>query len=345
MAWLGTGQAGLADEVPPHAFVGVDLEDAAQRLAARPARPAPGRRRDLRARRRLRPPRPRPRPRGDAPGASSCVDPAPLLLVAVQGERRAARGVRGADAASLVDDLRLPDADGPLPSVAVPDDAVDLEVDVLPVRDEVLAALRAHATQVQAVRAVDDDPALVGCYALSNRVLAPLLPVEAYRVAGRRRRRVAARCAPDSLTACATPRGPAGQGRPDVVGGVVVGAIGTIMHRSVQPWGARPEPGARAGGRRHGARVRRPGRLDRVRRRAGRDRRSSSRRRGLAGTSWCRRDEKIGLVWLARLGGRRDRRDAAAARLVLGRAAPAAAAADRCPDADVDVAGEPDAAQ
>ena len=52
---------------------------------------------------------------------------------------------------------------------------------MLPVRDRVLDALRAHVTQVQAIRAVDDDPALVACYALSNGVLAPVLPTETYR--------------------------------------------------------------------------------------------------------------------------------------------------------------------
>lgn len=64
--------------------------------------------------------------------------------------------------------------------MAVDDEAVELVVDVAPVRDRVLAALRAHATQVQAVRAVAGEPALVGCYALSDRVLQPLLPDEGY---------------------------------------------------------------------------------------------------------------------------------------------------------------------
>ena len=82
---------------------------------------------------------------------------------------------------SLRDELELPDPTAELPSVAVPDDEVDLEVDVLPVRDRVLAALRAHVTQVQAIRAIDGEGGLVACYALSNRVLAPVLPVEGYR--------------------------------------------------------------------------------------------------------------------------------------------------------------------
>ena len=65
--------------------------------------------------------------------------------------------------------------------MAVPDEEIDVEVAVLPVRDRVLDALRSHATQVQAVRAVDGDEALVACYALSNRILAPVLPTETYR--------------------------------------------------------------------------------------------------------------------------------------------------------------------
>jgi N-acetyl-1-D-myo-inositol-2-amino-2-deoxy-alpha-D-glucopyranoside deacetylase len=75
--------------------------------------------------------------------------------------------------------LALPDPAGPLPSVAVPG-PVDLVVDVRPVRDRVLAALRAHATQVQAVRPLD-LPGAVACLALSILVLAPVLPEECYR--------------------------------------------------------------------------------------------------------------------------------------------------------------------
>jgi N-acetyl-1-D-myo-inositol-2-amino-2-deoxy-alpha-D-glucopyranoside deacetylase len=113
------------------------------------------------------------------------------MVVAVQGEHALRAGYAALEGAAvrallgpLADELILPDVDGPLPSVARPDDHIDLQVDVLPVRDEVLAALRAHATQVQAVRAVDDDAALVGCYALSNQLVAPLLPLETYRLVG-----------------------------------------------------------------------------------------------------------------------------------------------------------------
>ncbi len=181
MAWVGTHQAGSADEVPPRAFVGVDLEDAAQRLAqvlrSRSAAVVVtyepgggyGHPDHVRAHEVTR-------------RAVELVDPPPLLLVAVQGSgalRRAYAALTQVD-----DELRAPDVDGPLPSVAVPDGDVELEVDVLPVRVELLAALGAHATQVQAVRPIDDDAALVGSYALSNGLLAPILPVESYQVLG-----------------------------------------------------------------------------------------------------------------------------------------------------------------
>ena len=197
MAWVGTGRAGLPDEVPEGAFVGVGLEEAAERLA-----------RVIRSR--------RPdvvvtyEPGGgyghpdhvrthevtqwavDLAGArSDQASPAfsvPVVLWAVQGRLALQRGLRAlrgdavlAVLGSLRDDLELPDPAAELPSVAVPDDEIELEVDVLPVRDRVLDALRAHLTQVQAIRAVDDDSGLVACYALSNRVLAPVLPTEAYR--------------------------------------------------------------------------------------------------------------------------------------------------------------------
>ena len=197
MEWLGTGRAGLPDEVPEGAFVGVGLEEAAERLA-----------RVIRSR--------RPdvvvtyEPGGGyghpdhvrthevtqwavefAGSRADEVSPAfavPVVLWAVQGRLALQRGLRalGGDAVlaalgSLYDELERPDPAGELPSVAVPDDEVDVEVDVLPVRDRVLAALRAHVTQVQAIRAIDGEDGLVACYALSNRVLAPVLPVEAYR--------------------------------------------------------------------------------------------------------------------------------------------------------------------
>ena len=139
------------------------------------------------------------------------------------------------------DDLELPDPTAELPPVAVNDDLIDVGVDVLPVRDRVLDALRAHVTQVQAVRAIDDDPALVACYALSNRVARAraahrVLPTRT-RGFGRRRR-LARRCPPGSLTRVhSISAGVIGKAALMLGLGLLVGTLGTVMHRSVQPWG------------------------------------------------------------------------------------------------------------
>jgi len=95
-----------------------------------------------------------------------------------QAARRALRAV-GADLGGLT----APADDDVFASVVVPDDEIALEVDVAPVRDAVLAALRAHPTQVQGVEPVEGDAALVGRYALSLGLAEPVLPVEQYRVA------------------------------------------------------------------------------------------------------------------------------------------------------------------
>lgn len=206
MAWAGTGRAGRLDDLPPGAFVAVPLDDAAGRLA-----------RVLRSR----------RPQVVAtyePGGGYghpdhvrahevttravelAADPAwhpeagpahqvPAVLWAAQGET-ALRSAYAALAPHEDAALTAPDPAGPLPSVAVPDDAVDLVVDAPPVLDRVLGALRAHATQVQAVTAepagdtgrglpdaASDAGRVVARYALSNDVLAPVLATEGYRLA------------------------------------------------------------------------------------------------------------------------------------------------------------------
>jgi N-acetyl-1-D-myo-inositol-2-amino-2-deoxy-alpha-D-glucopyranoside deacetylase len=198
MAWVGTGRAGAAAEVPAGALVAVPLDEAAGRLAGliRERRPdlvvtyEPGggyghpdhvrahaiatRAVELAA---------------DAwtPAVAWAVAPAAALragyaALAADPRARAVLAARADDRrATREAPLALPDPDGPLPSVAV-DGPVDLVVDVLPVRYRVLAALRAHATQVQAVEPLD-HPDAAGCHALSNLVLAPLLPREAYRLA------------------------------------------------------------------------------------------------------------------------------------------------------------------
>lgn len=198
MAWLGTGQAGAAAELPPRALVGVPLDEAAGRLAGllRARRPdlvvtyEPGggyghpdhvrahaltmRAVELAA-----------ATDGWVPAVAWAVAPVAALragyaALATDPAARAVLAERADDRrATRESPLALPDPDGPLPSLAT-DAPVDLDVPVAPVRDRVLAALRAHATQVQAVRALD-GPAAVACYALSNLVLAPVLPRESYR--------------------------------------------------------------------------------------------------------------------------------------------------------------------
>lgn len=190
MAWIGTGRAGTDADLPDRAFVGVPVDEAAGRLAGvlRARQPdvvvtyepdggyghpdhVHAHRVTTRAVELLA-----------ADGLRPTVLWAAQLLPRLRAAYRALAGGSvtlglGAERA----DLTLPDPDGPLPSVAV--DALDVEVDVLPVRAAVLGAMRAHATQVRAVRALDGTAGLVGCYALSNDVLAPVLPVEGYRLA------------------------------------------------------------------------------------------------------------------------------------------------------------------
>jgi N-acetyl-1-D-myo-inositol-2-amino-2-deoxy-alpha-D-glucopyranoside deacetylase len=199
MAWVGAGRAGAASDAPPGAFAFASLEEAAEGLARvlRSRRPdvvvtyEPGggyghpdhvrthevttRALELAA-------------REDDPLSPAHVVPVLLWSVAGRAALRRAQAALAGDAvlAALgpaIQDLTLPDPAAEPPSVAVLDDEVDLLVDVTPVRDRVLAALRAHATQVQAVRPVDGDDGLLGCYALSNGVLAALPVAEGYRYA------------------------------------------------------------------------------------------------------------------------------------------------------------------
>lgn len=109
----------------------------------------------------------------------------PVVLWAAQGRARAAaarRALRTLVAAGAVPG-DSPDDDA-FASLVVDDEQIALEVDARSVRTAVLAALRAHATQVQHVTELDDEPDLAGAYALSLGLAEPLLPVEQYRVAG-----------------------------------------------------------------------------------------------------------------------------------------------------------------
>nr|WP_276581821.1 PIG-L family deacetylase [Cellulomonas sp. RIT-PI-Y] len=195
MAWIdGLSAAGAAADLPEGALVAAELDETAGRLAAwlRERRP------DLLV--------------ADEPGggyghpdhlrahrivlrATELLgDDAPALAWAVDdaAELRSARSALAEDplVAQLIAEhaapsttrqgpFSLPDPTGVLPAMARTAPGAGFTVPVAPVRSALLAALAAHATQVQAVTALD-GPAVVGCYALSNGALAPVLPVERY---------------------------------------------------------------------------------------------------------------------------------------------------------------------
>ncbi|WP_248257656.1 PIG-L family deacetylase [Georgenia sp. EYE_87] len=80
-------------------------------------------------------------------------------------------------------------ADHELPSVVVPDEQVDLTIDVKPVLPAVVQAMQAHRTQVQAVHLLDltrqENRGLPVCgwFAVSNGILQPLLGTASLRLA------------------------------------------------------------------------------------------------------------------------------------------------------------------
>lgn len=219
MAWVAPGVAGPADDAPPTAFALVPLDDAAARLAAvvrarRPAvvatyeeqggygHPDHVRTHDVTVRAlalAADPDAPVPgEPWGDAE-LWRAVTPSAALRA---GRRALAAAPAGQDLAARTG-LTFPDPDEPLPPLARHDAELRdagphavVQVDVAPVLDRVLAAMRAHATQVQHAAAApgadraagttagtaEADGTLLGWYALSNDVLAPVLPHEHYLV-------------------------------------------------------------------------------------------------------------------------------------------------------------------
>jgi N-acetyl-1-D-myo-inositol-2-amino-2-deoxy-alpha-D-glucopyranoside deacetylase len=188
MAWVEDGRAGAVARLPDDAFVGVQVEEAAALLAT-----------VLRER----------RPEvvvGYEPGggyghpdhvqahrvmerAVDLLDPAeaPTVLWTVvdQDALRRARALLPA----VPGGVRRAGPDDPVPSAAVPTDSVDLRVDLAPVLDRVLGALRAHETQVRLLDVPVDGSEVVGAFTLSNDVAQPLLRHECYRLSPRRPRR------------------------------------------------------------------------------------------------------------------------------------------------------------
>lgn len=208
MTWLTPGRAGAAPDSGPAAFARADVDVAARLLAGllRERRPGvvvtyePGggyghpdhvqahavtmRAVDLAA-----------DPTAGLAGAPHTV-PVVLWAAVDAADRARAEGELAGrpEVAALLGTtgLRLPASDRVAPSAAVAPEHVDLRVDVPAVLDQVVGALRAHATQVQGVRAWPGGPgrqggpgepgSALGCLALSDGILQPLLRQEAYRV-------------------------------------------------------------------------------------------------------------------------------------------------------------------
>lgn len=187
MIWQGEGRAALGTDVPEGAFALADVEVAAERLA-----------------RVVRERRPAVLVTYEPDGGYGHPDHVQAHRVAMRAVELAAEGAEGwavpcvlwaaldADAlqagragcgAELAPGLRTA-VGRPLPSAAVPPAAVDVRVDVPPVVEQVAGALGAHTTQVQAIRWLPEpDGVALGCYALSDAVVQPLLAAESYRVA------------------------------------------------------------------------------------------------------------------------------------------------------------------
>jgi len=186
MAWVGPGRAGRTEDAPDDAFVRIPLDDAAGRLADLICERRPdvvvgyepgggyGHPDHVQAHRVMR----RGLELAAGCGPASYRVPAVLWAAVDVAALRAGRAELSADGG-----LTPAGPDEPAPSAAVHPGEVDVSVDVLPVLDAVMAGLRAHATQVQGVRAlaVADGRAAVGCFALSNAVLQPVLRRECYR--------------------------------------------------------------------------------------------------------------------------------------------------------------------
>ncbi|WP_278236783.1 PIG-L family deacetylase [Isoptericola sp. AK164] len=201
MAWVAPGIAGPAPDSGPAALSRVPLEAAASRLAAvlRDRRPAVvvtyeaggGYRHPDHVRTyelTVRALELAADPAADVVGEPWTV-PERWEVVAPADRWRAARAALSTapDAVRLARaaDLTLPDPDAdPPPLVVDPaelarDEVVSVAVE--PVLDRLLAALAAHATQVQHVAAVS-LPGVVAHYALSNGELAPVLAASTARV-------------------------------------------------------------------------------------------------------------------------------------------------------------------
>jgi len=217
MAWVAPGVAGPAPDSPPTAFAWVPLDEPAGRLAAliRMRRPAvvatyePGggyghpdhvrtHEVTVRALELAADPAWLPDGAGEAvrEGEADAVGQAWAgaalwQAVAPVAEVRRARAMLAelpaASALAAAEGLTFADPGEALPPLAK--EGLDVagapvvRVDVRPVLDRLVGAMRAHATQVQHATALTYPAGpVVGWYALSNNVLAPVLAAETYLV-------------------------------------------------------------------------------------------------------------------------------------------------------------------
>ncbi|MFC7878227.1 PIG-L family deacetylase [Isoptericola sp. NPDC057391] len=209
MAWVAPGVAGPAHHAPATAFARVPLDDAAARLATvvRARRPAVvatyeeqggyGHPDHVRTHavtvRALALAADPDAPVDGEPWGGAELWRAVAPSTALRAGRRALAAAPAARDLAARAGLTFPDPDEPLPPLARHDAELRdagprdvVPVDAAAVLDRVLAAMRAHATQVQhATRASAveaPDSGLLGWYALSNAVLAPIPVREHYLV-------------------------------------------------------------------------------------------------------------------------------------------------------------------
>ncbi len=189
MSWLAPGISGAAASVPTGAFVVASVAEAASKLAALLVDRDPavvvtyepgggyGHPDHIRAH------------EVTVAALALLPGPGPELweIVIPDDAARAARAAlasspRVADLLAREPRLALPAVDAPYPAAVRPASELDgaVVVELAPVLAQVLTAMGAHATQIQHATAADGE-GVVGWYALSNGVLAPLPSQEFYR--------------------------------------------------------------------------------------------------------------------------------------------------------------------
>lgn len=190
MVWVAPGQAAVGDDVDPRALTAADPEEVAARIAkvvleVRPQvvvtyEPGGGYGHPDHVRVHEATVRALVLAAGDGSGLSNGVDDGEVpwqvakVYEIVQPDGEARKALRRIVSAGLGDAL---DADGPMPSVVVPDNEVTTVIDGTGQLPAKLAALRAHRTQIS-LELDAAEPVM----RLSNAVPQPIHPVEYYRL-------------------------------------------------------------------------------------------------------------------------------------------------------------------